>query len=266
LAAPLFYGPSMTAKIFIATPTAGGVVKTPYAVSVAGLVADLERRGIETAIGVEDGADIETQRDRLVHEFLRTPATHLLFVDSDMTFARGLAFTLLQFDKPIVGTAYTARRLDFERVASGIGLGLSFDTAVARAYDFNVKTDAPVDSGAELVSVAGFGFGFVLIRRDCFDIMQRRCKLVRYRNPFIDAEVLGFFRRIPIDGQIPLSEDYSFCRRWAVECREPLWLYTRAHIRHVGEFRYGVTLSDPAKPQAGAQDERAPHLPVAKPP
>jgi hypothetical protein len=266
LAAPLFYGPFMAAKIFIATPTAGGVVKTPYAVSVAGLVADLERRGIETAIGAEDGADLETQRDCLTHEFLRTRATHLLFVDSDMMFARGLAFTLLQFDKPIVGTAYTARRLDLERVESGLARGLGLDAAVARAYDFNVKTDAPVDSGAELVSVSGFGFGFVLIRRDCFEIVQRRCKLVRYRNPFIDAEVLGFFRRIPIDGQIPLSEDYSFCRRWAVESGEPLWLYTRADIRHVGEFRYGVTLSEPVQPQAGAQGEGAPYLPVAKPP
>jgi hypothetical protein len=239
----LLYDRAMKSKVFILTPTAGGVVKTPYAMALAGLVADLERRGIETAVGAEDGADIETQRDRLVHEFLRTPATHALFIDSDMTFPRDLAFTLLQFDKPIVGAAYTARRLDPVRVEAGLASGVPFAQAVTLAYDFNVKLDGAVPIEDELVAVAGFGFGFVLVRRDCLEIMQQRCTLAKYLVPSLDTEVTGFFRRIPVDGQIPLSEDYSFCRRWTMECGEPLWLYTRADLKHVGEFRYGVPLA-----------------------
>jgi hypothetical protein len=234
----------MKPKVFILTPTAGGTVRAPYATALAGLVADLERRGIETAVGAEDGADIETQRDRLAHEFLRSRATHALFIDGDMTFPRDLAFMLLQFDKPIVGAAYTTRRLDFARVDAGLAKGAPFVDAVTRAYDFNVKLDGPVRAEDELVRVAGFGFGFVLVRRDCFEIMQQRCTLAKYLNPFLNEEVTGFFRRIPVDGQIPLSEDYSFCRRWAVECGEPLWLYARAYLKHVGEFRYGVPLAE----------------------
>jgi hypothetical protein len=239
----------MTPKVFICTPTAGGVVKTPYAMALAGLVADLERRGIETAVGAEDGADIETQRDRLAHEFLRSPATHLLFIDSDMVFPRNLAFTMLGFDKPIVGAAYATRRLDFENVDRGIARGLAFADAVARAYDFNIRLDGAIATDAELVKVAGFGFGFVLVRRDCLDIMRERCDLPRYFYPPLGTEVTGFFRRIPVEGQIPLSEDYSFCRRWT-ECGEPLWLYTGAELRHVGEFRYGVALAEHLKLRA----------------
>src|SRR3954462_2859290 len=83
---PLFYPSSVATMIFIATPTAGGTGKMPYVTSIAGLVASLERRGVPTIYANLDGANVSDERDPLTFHFLARPATHLLFIDSDMSF------------------------------------------------------------------------------------------------------------------------------------------------------------------------------------
>jgi hypothetical protein len=124
-------------KVFIATPTNGSTVKAAYSMSLAGVVADLEQRGISTIRAQLDGATIEAMRNDLAHEFLsRSEFTHVLFIDSDMGFPSDLAAKLLMFDKPLIGVVYTKRMINFAALEAALKSGMSFQRALASAYEF----------------------------------------------------------------------------------------------------------------------------------
>jgi hypothetical protein len=211
-------------KIFIATPTTGGVVKAHYVTTMAGAVIALMEQGIGVETFTLDAGDLPKQRDAQAHIFLHnTDCTHMLFIDSDMLAPPHLALRLLRFDKPLIGTIYAKRQSELQ---------------------FNVGLPKGGMSIADgLCEVEWFGLGFAMIRRDCFETMRDSCRLLNYANPFLSAphnHSLGFFQ--PTD--ILTSEDISFCRRWRNECREPLWAYTDADIKHVGDYLYGVPFTD----------------------
>ena len=99
-------------QVYIATPTANGVAMTGYVEALAAILVRLASQGIPVSFRALDGENLILQRNLLVHEFLRSNATHLLFVDSDLTFPPDLCERLLATGKPLVGTAYPKRRLD----------------------------------------------------------------------------------------------------------------------------------------------------------
>ena len=105
---------SGAAKLFIATPTTNGLMLSDYVDSLARMMARLHGRGIGTDYRTIDGPNLVLQRDMLADAFLKSDATHLLFIDSDMAFEPGLAERLLSFAKPVIGTIYPRRSLDLE--------------------------------------------------------------------------------------------------------------------------------------------------------
>jgi hypothetical protein len=101
----------------------------------------------------------------LVHEFVKTDSTHLLFVAGDMVFEPDLCERLLKSGKPVVGTIYARRALDFAKLKHAVSTH-GFDHGLALAHDWNVRFPGPrleVQNG--LCRVEGMGFGFALIER-----------------------------------------------------------------------------------------------------
>jgi hypothetical protein len=210
----------MKAKVFIATPTTGGIVKAPYATTLAGTTGRLVAAGISVDASVLSATDVGRQRDALVAQFLADPAnTHLLFIDSDIQAPPDLALHMLALDRPFIGAIYAKKEKELAFVA-------------------HIREGTEIING--LCRAEWIGFGYVLLRRDCLDMMQERCTLHRYKNRYRhDAETLGFFASID-----DCSEDISFCRRWTVQCGQPLWAYAAADIKHIGDYFYGVPFTD----------------------
>ena len=219
------------ATLFIATPTADGIMLSDYVASLARMMAHLHGRGVGTDYCTIDGPNLVLQRDMLADAFLKSDATHLLFIDSDMAFAPDLAERLLSFAKPVIGTIYPRRSLDLARLKSLIPAH-GFDQALAMAHDWNVRfLGSQLEVRGGLCKVEGIGLGFTLIERACLEELAQACPT--YPNPLTGAPVRAFFR------EMGDSEDYSFCKRW-IQRGGDVWAFVDADIRHVGDFRYGM--------------------------
>jgi hypothetical protein len=228
-------------KVFVATPTSGGVARVKYVASLFGLAVHLERNGIQTLFGNLDGLSIAEQRDALAFHFLeRSNATHLLFVDSDIQFPPDLANKLLQIGEPFIATTYSKRMIDLQRVVERASSG-DADSAVARAYQFN---GVPLENGVVTVQnglceMSALPLGFSLLRRDCFEQIAASNRVVRYPSQHAGETVFAFFREIELPTGERLSEDYSFSRRWRA-CGGKVLAYVCADIKHIGDFSLSV--------------------------
>lgn len=85
----------------------------------------LERKGLTISLHALDVASVAMARNLLVQEALKSDATHILFIDSDMGFPMDAIKRLLSHDKDIVGVPYPMRRPPYELV--GLPLVVSAD-------------------------------------------------------------------------------------------------------------------------------------------
>jgi hypothetical protein len=226
-------------QLFIATPTANGVAMTGYVEALAAMVIRLASRGIPVTFRALDGENLILQRNLLVQEFLRSDATHLLFVDSDLTFPPDLCERLLATGKPFIGTAYPKRRLDLAALRAGLERG-EFQTAVALAYDWNLHViNGTVTVSRGLAKVEALPGGFLLIARSVFDLI-----LSRGAAPLMAGGVdppRAFFRELR-SGDSLIDLDYAFCMTHA-RCGGEAWLYVDAEIGHIGDDRTAPAFS-----------------------
>lgn len=231
------------AKIFIAVTTADGIILSECAASLIRTVARLNRNGIATEFRTNNGTSIIAQKNLLVQEFLASDCTHLLFVDSDMTFPDDLCETLLAYGRRLIGVVYTKRSLDLVRLKI-LAATLPFDQALALAYDWNMH---PLPGGRVVVEngicrVAALPGGFVLTERACFEELEARTELTFLRLQGSRDPVRAFFREVR-EGQRVFDLDYSFCLRWIAAGGE-VWAYPDADMRHIGDHRADLPFSD----------------------
>jgi hypothetical protein len=222
-----------TVRLLIATPTANGVAMTGYVEALAGMLIRLASNGIPVTFKALDGENLILQRNLLVQEFLRSDATHLLFVDSDLTFPPDLAERLLAAEKPFIGTAYPKRRLDLPALAQRLERS-DFQTALALAYDWNLHViNGAVTVSHGLAQVKALPGGFMLIARSVFELMVEKGEA----PPMTGAAdpPRAFFREMR-SGDSLIDLDYAFCITYA-RCGGEAWLYVDAEIGHIGDDR-----------------------------
>jgi hypothetical protein len=212
-------------SLMIATPTGVGGIKTNYLVTLVGTIADLTRRGLDVTFHVLEGAAIARQRNVLATQFLASDRTHLFFVDADMAFDGGVCHRLLSHDKPLIGAVYKTKRLE----------------SVENRWlaHFGAET---VRATNGIVPVDLIAAGCLLIRRDVLETMVAR-GVKRQQDG--DESYYNFFTVRPEDaaeGQ-HVSEDFSFSRRWTIDCNGEIWALVDARIGHVGDYVYGADRS-----------------------
>jgi hypothetical protein len=72
-------------KLFIAIPAYDGKINIKLAYNIAALMPKAMQFGVAVNMGDVSGCSIITMaRNQLVHEFLKSDATELLFIDSDV--------------------------------------------------------------------------------------------------------------------------------------------------------------------------------------
>src|SRR5580658_3249953 len=104
--------------ILIATPCFGGVVSQSYMLSVVRLMSYAKSAGFDVSLSmVGYDALISRARSTLVAAFLDNPAaTHLLFIDADISFEPQQVERLLKFDKDFTGALYPLKSMDWDLV------------------------------------------------------------------------------------------------------------------------------------------------------
>jgi len=98
---------------YVATPAYDGRVLTDYAVSLAESCQVATALGIRvTAAVMGNGAFIDLARNNFVKMFLETDATHLFFIDADLSWEARAFVGLLQTDYDVCCGVYPRRQKD----------------------------------------------------------------------------------------------------------------------------------------------------------
>jgi hypothetical protein len=198
---------------------------------------------------------VTRSRNTLVSKFLNTEsATHLLFIDADITFEAAQIVRMLRFGEDVVAGVYPLKMMLWDEAASErAGSGESPDTAALRYVGYPAE-------GAEFEARDGFvtgwyaGAGYMMISRSALRRMTEAFPETRYTaahtGPVPDSSpnqyALFDCMIDPVTGHY-LSEDYTFCARWR-SIGGKIWLDTLGQLVHVGahEFRGEPRLRFPA--------------------
>ena len=238
--------------VLIATPTAGGVVKTLYATTLVKTVKAVTEAGWGVDYVTVDGSYISKARNYFVNVLRSQPYfTHLVMIDSDMSVEGQLICRLIRCDKPVVATAYSQRRMDMGAFAQAArNPELAPDDLAALALEYNLQPEPEagtrqvrvVDGMCRVTQVA---LGCAAIRRDAFESLiaagvarsrpDRFLQRCGFEGPFYD-----FFDEVTLEDGDILSEDYSFCKRWRSVAGNEIWAVVDEPIGHVGDMVYGA--------------------------
>ena len=233
--------------IFIATPCFGGLVTKDYMQSIFSLMQTGAQAGIQLTLALlGNDALITRSRNTLVSSFLNdTAATHLLFVDADISFEPEQVMRLLDADKDVVAAMYPIKDYDWEtaaRINSQDGSSLA---AAALHYVGTPLVGQNAERDGDFVSAVYAGTGMLLVKRTVLEQMSESYPGLRYNAihayPATKAspgtQYALFECMIEEETGLYLSEDFAFCRRWRA-LGGKIWLDTASKLNHTGPHRF----------------------------
>jgi len=236
-------------KLFVATPMYGGMCMGPYAKACLDLNTLCIKYGVQCQFYFLFNESLITRaRNYLVDEFLRSGATHLMFIDSDITFDAMDVLALLALDKPINGGPYPKKTISWEKVYDAAKLGLCDDNPnkleqFAGDYVFSVPPGTKEIRMDEPVEVLEIGTGFMMVQRDVFKQFAEAYPEFSYkpdhnRSAQFDGsrEIHMYFQAlIDPESKRYLSEDYMFCQ-WARKVGIPVFICPWMKLPHTGTY------------------------------
>jgi len=249
--------------IVVCTPCFGGLVTQGYMLSTTNLLLLGSQVGVSISVELLGYDSLITRsRNSLVTKFLDRPdATHLMFVDADITFQPAQIFRMAAFNQDVVAGMYPLKTRDWSVEAIGrVRAGESLETAPLR-YVGLPCAEAEREEEHGFVTGEYAGTGFMMVRRSTFLRMIAAYPELKFaaahdraqHDPTANQYAL-FDCMIEPDTRHYLSEDYTFCRRWR-DIGGKIWLDTQGALVHTGsqDFVGNVALRYPMAPQEGAK-------------
>ncbi len=233
--------------IFIATPCFGGLVTKDYMQSIFSLMQTGARAGIQLTLALlGNDALITRSRNTLVSSFLNdTSATHMLFVDADISFEPDQVMRLLEADKDVVAAMYPIKDYDWDTAAHVNTKDGELLSAAALHYVGTPSVGQSAERDGDFVSAVYAGTGMLLIKRVVIEMMIAAYPELRYgtihaypstkRTP--NTQYALFECMIEEETGIYLSEDFAFCHRWRA-LGGKIWLDTASKLSHTGPHRF----------------------------
>ena len=251
-------------KIFVATPMYGGQCSGMYTKSSCDLATISTQYGMDIRFFYLFNESLITRaRNYLVDEFLRSPYTHLMFIDSDIHFNPNDVLTLAALDKEIIGAPYPKKCIAWEKVRNAVDAGLADDDPVQLEeytgdFVFNPASGTSEIKVSEPVEVLEIGTGFMLVRREVFEKFRDAYPQFSYKPDHNRSEnfdgsryIHAFFDTV-IDSDAfagkgsggsdrYLSEDYMFCQ-FTRKIGIKTWLCPWMKLGHVGSYVFNGTM------------------------
>ena len=252
-------------KIFVATPMYGGMCTGMYTKSSCDLATIASQYGMDVRFFYLFNESLITRaRNYLVDEFLRSPYTHLMFIDSDIHFNPNDVLTLAALDKDIIGAPYPKKCIAWEKVRNAVDAGLADeDPSQLEEYTgdfvFNPAGGTSEIKITEPVEVLEIGTGFMLVAREVFEKFRDAYPQFNYKPDHNRSEnfdgsryIHAFFDTV-IDSDAfagdgssgsdrYLSEDYMFCQ-WARDLGIKVWMCPWMRLKHMGTYIFGGDLA-----------------------
>jgi hypothetical protein len=257
-------------KLFVATPMYGGACAGMYTRSIADLSAICAKYQIPLQLYFLFNESLITRaRNYCVDEFMRSGATHLMFIDSDIGFNPNdvlALLTLMTDESPydVMGGPYPKKCISWEKIKMAVDKGVADqDPNVLEKfvgdYVFNPKGSQREIPLGEPVEVMEIGTGFMMVRRKTFEDYAKAFPHQSYKPDHVRTEhfdgtreIIAYFDCIidPVSKRY-LSEDYMFCYN-VDKMGGRVWFAPWMQLQHVGSYVFGGSLADLASIGASA--------------
>ena len=243
-------------SLFVATPMYGGQCFGSYTKSILDLSRVCQAYGIQVQFSFIFNESLITRaRNYMVDEFLRSPHTHMMFIDSDIDFNPMDVIALLALDKPIAGGPYPKKCLAWENIYDAVRYGMVPNDDRGKLADFAgdfVFNAVPGTTEIQLnqpVEVLEIGTGFMMIERSVFTKFAEAYPQYWYNPDHNRAAAFDGSRKIYqyFQAEIEpkhnryLSEDYWFCQK-ARDAGMGVWFAPWMIIKHHGTYIYSGSI------------------------
>lgn len=205
-------------KLFVATPMYGGQNAGMFTRSMLDLSAMCAAHGIPLLVHFLFNESLITRaRNYCVDEFMRSGATHLMFIDSDIGFDPRdvIAMMALQTEESpydIIGGPYPKKTISWEKIKLAVDKGFADEDPQVLGrfvgdFVFNPKMNSsgriPLNQPVEVLEI---GTGFMMIRRRTLEIFVKEFSKYLYRPDHIRTEHFDGSRPITMFFQAEIDD------------------------------------------------------------
>ena len=179
-------------------------------------------------------------RNNLMAKMMTNPAaTHFMFIDADIRFRAEDILAMLVTEKDVIGGLYPKKSLPI-------------------SYVINVAPGTKIENG--IFKVDTMGTGFMMFRRHVYEKLIKAHPECKYVDDVglgkqFEPNMYSIFDTIIDEKGHYLSEDWTFCRRWAAIGGET-YAHAGVLLNHSGFYEFAGDLSvltgnavDPSKPK-----------------
>ena len=238
--------------LIIGTPCYGGLVAQGYMESIIALMRFGAEQNFDMTLAMNGHDSLITRsRNKILTTFLDNhDATHLFFIDADISFKPAAVKRLLDFDQDVVAGMYPIKNIDWQRFKKDVKPDMNETELREVGLNF-VGTPLSKDQRDErdgFVTGSYAGTGFMMIKRRVLERMIVAYPETKFENSHMfprvakqSANQFALFDCI-IDKKtnIYLSEDFAFCERWRA-LGGKIWLDTQSRLTHTGVYAYEGT-------------------------
>ena len=244
-------------KVVFGTPCFGGLLHNGFFQSMIELSAMFTRLGIPyEVITIGNESLIQRARNGIVAKFLSDDtATHLMFIDADITFNWVSVVKLLISGKELSGGCYPKKCFNWDKIKHQVGknpamkdeelMAKSLDYVFNPIYHQQGPNQVVIKVENGMAQVKDIGTGFMMIAKSALRKMISKYPETKYRNNvagYGNAAMNDCFYTLfdccidPVS-RVYLSEDYLFCKRW-IDMGGELWLDLNTNLNHTGIIDY----------------------------
>ena len=237
-------------SLYVGTPVHSDV-NINYFVSCLNLQRECIAHGITIHIQCTKSSLVTQGRQLIVSDFLNSDASHLLFIDSDISFSIEIIKKMLAADKDIILTPYPLKDFNSEKVIQKIKEGSKLDLKlIANQYTVGLKNNLlSVDKG--IAEIERGPAGCMLIKREVFErlIEKYPTRIIKQHVLIAGKAVLkenlyNFFDTFWNEKDNTYTgEDFYFCKL-CTDTGFKIYALVDEYITHNGDFAYTGRLID----------------------
>jgi len=243
---------SMKPKIFIGMPAYGGMVSANTLSGYLDLQKWFLNKGIEYQYHIITNESLITRaRNEIVANMLNSDfkASHLLFIDADISFSHKNIERLIQADKDIVCGIYPSKNISWNKVKKAVldKPNISIEELQNKSlnYNLNFYDDKMIKLENGFCKVKDAATGMMLIKTSVFYKLIEKFPEREYQShKNLDKSNLkncyDFFSVGVFDKKYSkkyLSEDYYFSRLWQSIGGE-IWADLSMPLDHFGNYLF----------------------------
>ena len=213
-------------KINIFYPVIGftGMVHSEYMMSTINLMSLCRQKNIKIGLrSIWFESLISRARNASVAFMLNKDYTHLLFIDTDMSFAAPDVLKLIDADKDVTVGVYPKKYFNGQKVDAMGSAGKFPEHWRHLATDFSTEIKPEMASKAKndpIIEAEYAATGFMLIKRECIEKIIAAKPEIKYTNDIDGYMEAGdnfydiFQCKVNPNTKKYESEDYGFCKLW----------------------------------------------------